>query len=171
MKPKIKTITSKQEIREPFPDLYIIDTNGNEKTARAIIESLKQKKYQGETALQGGDDSFNRRVLETLKINYLISPEKFTDKDTLKQRDSGLNHVLGKIAKQNNIAIVIDFNDISGIKDRKGKAVRIAKVIQNVKICRKAGCKILIWGNDDKYALQSFGFSIGMSSQQVGESI
>lgn len=166
---KTKTIKSKAEIKEPFPEMYLIDADGNENSARAMIESLKNKKFSGKIGIFGWNDSFNRRAIETLKIDYLISPEKNTGKDSLKQRDSGLNHVVVKEAVRKNIAVVIDFDDVFEIKDKKQRAIRLAKIIQNVKVCRKAGCRILIWGNADKYALQSFGFSLGMSSQQVAE--
>ena len=167
MKPKI--IKSKSEIKQPYPEIYLIQAN--EKTARSIITSLEQKKFQGKIAFQGGDDTFNRRAIETLKIDYLISPEKFTGADTIKQRDSGLNHVTAKTAAKNNIQIIIDFRDIQKIADKKQKSQRLAKIIQNIKICRRAKCKIKIWGCEDKYALQAFGFSLGMSSQQIAEAI
>ena len=172
---KTQNIKSKLEIKEPYPELYLIDAD--EKQARSIIEILKQKKYCGKIAIFGRENIFNRRALETLKINYLISPEKeLTEKrkDTLKQRDSGLNHVTAKIAEKNNIAIVIDFSDIQNINDKKQKASRLSRIIQNIKICRKAKCKILIWNltnKINKYSLQAFGFSLGMSSQQVSEAI
>ena len=166
---KTKTITSKQEIKPTDKcDAYLI--KANEKTARSIISSLQNKKSKNQIILQGNDDAFNRRAIETLKINYLISPEKFTGKDTLKQRDSGLNHVLAKEAAKKNIVILIDFADIQKIKDKKQKALRLGKIIQNIKICRRAKCKIKILG-EDKKALESFAFSLGMSSQQVKEII
>lgn len=175
MKRKFKIIKSKSQIeKENHPELYIIDAD--EKIARGIIASLKNNKFKGNVGVFGRDNVFNRRALETLKIDFLISPEredfdkKFKRKDTLKQRDSGLNHILARIAKEKNISIVIDFYGVKEMKDIKQKAVRLARVIQNIKICRKAKCKILIWDlsrNADKRGLESFGYSLGMSSQQV----
>ncbi len=177
---KFKFIKSKSDIQASDDyDTWIIDAD--EKIARGIIESLKQKNIKKKIAVLGRDNSFNRRALETLKINYLVSPERelsenYNDKrkDTLKQRDSGLNHVIAKIAKEKDIAIVIDIDDFNSIKDKKKKAQRLARIIQNVKICRRAKCKLLIWslsGEIDKKAIEAFGFSIGMSSQQVKESV
>ena len=166
-------ITNKSQIiKTPQPDIYIIDAI--EKTARAIIASLKQKNTKAEIAIKGRDNLFNRRAIETLKIDYLISPETETPKsprkDTLKQRDSGLNHVIAKTAAKNKIQIIIDYQDINNIKNPKQKALRLARIIQNIKICRKAKCKIKIWdtkNQEDKFTLQSFGQSLGMSSQQI----
>ena len=117
----MKTITNKSQITKQEPDIYILDSD--EKTARSIIASLKQKSSKAKIAVLGRDNHFNRRALETLKINYLISPEREPQpgqrKDTLKQRDSGLNHVLAKLATKNKIAIVIDFSEINSIKSKK----------------------------------------------------
>ena len=167
---KLKKISSKSGISgKDKIDCYIIDAD--EKTARSITASLKQKNFKGKIAVMGRDDNFNRRALETLNISYLISPEKNHYRDTLKQRDSGLNHVLAKIARQNSIEIIIDFADVNSIDSKKQKALRLSRIIQNIKICRKAGCNIKIWdftNKADKKQLQSFGFSLGMSSQQAG---
>jgi len=170
---KFKKIKSKKDISgSDKVSGYLIDAD--EKTARSVIASLKEKKFSGKTGVFGRDDNFNRRALETLKIDYLISPEvskQIPRRDTLKQRDSGLNHVLAKIARQNKIEIVIDFSDANKLKGKE-KALRLGRIIQNIKICRKAGCKIKIWDLDnkaDEKSLKAFGFSLGMSSQQVSE--
>ena len=161
---EFQTITSKQDIKPTDKcDTYLLQTS--EKNARSIIASLQQKNFKGKIILQGGDDNFNRRAIETLKIDYLVSPEKFTQKDTLKQRDSGLNHVTAKQASKNNISILIDFQDIQQIKDKKQKALRLAKIIQNIKICRRGKCKIAIIPKTKE--TEALGFSLGMSSQQV----
>jgi len=165
---KFKTIKTKSELlKSDKCDGYLLDTS--EKEARRIIESLRSK---GKTiAVLGGDDAFNRRAVETLKINYLVSPESGPKKDTLKQRDSGLNHVVAKEAAKRGIGIVIDFDEISKMTG-KAKALRLARIIQNVKICRRAKCKLLIWDlseKTNKKELEAFGFSIGMSSVMVRE--
>lgn len=165
---KFKIIKSKNEISGKAEG-YLIDAD--EKITRGIIASLKNKNFGGRIGVFGRDDNFNRRALETLKIDYLVSPELGQRRDTLKQRDSGLNHVLAKIAKQNKIEVVIDFDDVNKLKGKE-KALRLARVIQNIKICRRAKCKIKIWdfsGKGDEKVLKAFGFSLGMSSQQVWE--
>jgi len=74
--------------------------DSSEKETRRIIESLKGS---GKViAVVGGDDAFNRRAAESLKINYLVL-QKGRQKDGLKQRDSGINHVVAKIAKEKGI--------------------------------------------------------------------
>ncbi len=178
-----KLIKSKQDpsIKDK-EEVYLIDAD--EKTIRSIIASIKDKQIKDkQIAVFGRDNNFNRRVLETCKINMLISPERDLDherKDTLKQRDSGLNHVVAKIATKHKIIIVIDFAEIKqmqknakSIQEKKQLSKRLARIIQNIKICRKAKCKIIIIdfsGKSTKQELQSFGFSLNMSSQQASES-
>ena len=164
---KFKKIKTKAEISGEC-DGYLIDSS--EKEARKIIASLRDKKEGKIVALVGGDDAFNRRAVESLKIDYLVSPERGVKKDSLKQRDSGINHVVAKMAAEKGIVVVVDFAEVAGLKG-KDKALRLGRVIQNVKICRKAGCEVKIWGSGDEKALRSFGISLGMSSSQVRDSV
>lgn len=174
----LKLISSKTEIgNDENYDGYFIDSN--EKEIRKILESLKlNNKSAKKIAVLGQNDEFNRRIIETCRINFLVSPERLCKKDTLKQRDSGLNHVAAKESAKNNIEIIIDFSEISRIKDKKEKALLLAKIMQNIKICRKAGCKIKIatFANTkeelcSEHELRAFAFSLGMSSQQVKEAV
>jgi len=171
----LKKISSKTEIKETDEsDGYLIDTNGNEKEARKIVDSLKNKNKK--IAVQGHDNTFNRRTLETMKIDYLIDIEKEEKRDTLKQRDSGLNHVTAKIAKKNDIAIVTNYNNIKQSQPKE-KATQLARIIQNLKIARRAKCEIKIASlAENKTQLitpkerQTFLYSLGASSEQAKNS-
>ena len=179
MKQEYKIISSKQDLSEKDKSkkiTYLIDAD--EKTIRSVIASIKDKQIKNkQIAVYGRDNIFNRRVLETCKIDILISPErdlKHERKDSLKQRDSGLNHVIAKIATKNKASVAIDFADIKNTPDQKQLAKRLARIMQNIKICRKAKTKIIILdmsGKATKQEIQALGFSLGMSSQQVSESI
>lgn len=169
----LKKIKTKADVSGDS-DGYLIESS--EKEARKIIASLKDKKFSGKVGLIGGDDAFNRRAVETLKIDYLVSPEKNAGRDSLKQRDSGINHVVAKMAREKGISIVVDWSELEKLKGKE-KALRLGKLIQNVKICKKAGCKIKIAslakdekGIVDKKARIAFGVSLGMSSVQARDS-
>ncbi len=167
---KLKKIKSKKEISKfDEEEGYLIDVN--EKEVRSIVASLSGLGIDKRIFVFGRDDNFNRRVLETIKIDYLVSPERGHYKDGLKQRDSGFNHVLAKIAKEKGIGVVIDFSELMKM-EKMEKAKRIARIIQNVKICHRAGCKMKIMDFDGKIedkALKGFGFSLGMSSEMVND--
>ena len=181
----MKLIRSKFEILKENPEGYLIDAS--EKVARAIIESLKGGKFsrgasqvpssRAKIGIVGGDDAFNRRAVESLKIDYLVSPERGVKKDSLKQRDSGINHVVAKEMAKRGVVLVVDFAEISNLKGKE-KALRLERVIQNIKICRKAGCGIRIASLGscesevvDKKGRKAFGLSLGMSSKQSVESV
>jgi len=158
---KLKQITSKSQIyKNDSSDGYLIKSS--EKEARRIIESLKGKDKA--IAFVGGNDALNRRAIEKLKINYLVSPERGKRRDSLKQRDSGLNHVLAKAAAKNKITILIDIEELSKLKGKE-RAERLARIIQNIKICKKAKCKIQVisfTNKFDKKQISDFGKSLGL---------
>lgn len=168
----LKKIKFKEDIsKNEECDGFLLDSS--EKEARRIVQSLKGSKKV--IALLGRNGAFNRRVIETLKINYLVSPERKEGKDNLKQRNSGLNHVMAKIAKMNKIKIVIDIDGLSKIKGEE-RVLKIGKIIQNIKICRKANCdvKIASFAKSNKEILgeksrKSIGLSFGMSSSQANK--
>ena len=169
----LKKIKSKNELdNSDSCDGYFLKTS--EKEARRIIDSLKGS---GKIiALNGGDDSFNRRAIETLKIDYLASPEGGFKRDTLKQRDSGINHVVAKEAKKNGISFVINLSEIRNL-GKIEKSFRLERLIQNIKICKRAKCSIKIANFSEikknivgEITRKSFGISLGMSSEQSRES-
>jgi len=170
----LKRVKSKDDVSGNF-DGYLLDAS--EKVARSIIASLKDKKFKGEIGFVGGDDALNRRAIESLDIDYLVSPEALTGKDTLKQRDSGLNHVVAKIAAEKGILVVVDFGEIASLNGKE-KAERIARVMQNVLVCRKVGCGIRIAslaenkkGVVDELGRKAFGVTVGMSSSDIRDCV
>ena len=94
------------------------------------------KKENGLKVVVAKDDSYNRKILEYGKFDVLISVEKGNRRDGIRQSDTGLNHILAKIAKNNNICIGLDLDEIKKL-ELKQKALRLSKIIQNIKICRK----------------------------------
>jgi len=81
------------------------------------------------------NDDLNRKILEKQPINiFLINQAKRKDKQ--KQRNSGLNQVLAKIAKKKNITIGINLDEIIE-SNGKSRSLILARVKQNIKLCNK----------------------------------
>ena len=103
-----KIITAEKIINLKDPILksqaIILDTK-KEDTLKVVQKFSKPSSL---IIVQAHDATFNRTLLETRKINILLNPELYAKKDRLYERDSGLNHILCKIAKENNIAIATD---------------------------------------------------------------
>lgn len=169
-------VTSKDKLpKEIEADGILVNTNGNEKEARRIIDVLRGKKIK--IAVRAYDNVFNRRVLETMKIDYLVGIEEEVKRDTVKQRDSGLNHVLATIAQNNNIAIVIDYGGVMNLGSKE-RAINLSRIIQNIKICRRAKCDIKIASfamNKEKFISkkdrQVFLYTLGVSSEQAKKAV
>ncbi len=130
----------------------MIDISNIEKAKKEIKNCSERP-----VVVKAQDDEFNRKILEYGNFDILLL-------------DSGLNHVLARIAARNKIAIGIDLNELRKLGKRE-KAIILGKIIQNIKICRKANAKFVILNFKDKRDASSFFISIGASTKQVGEAI
>ncbi len=116
-----------------------------------------------EIIFSGDDDEINRKVLEKLLIDVLLINQKGR-RDFQKQRNSGFNHVLAKIAKKNNVIIGINLDEIIDSKG-KSKAEILARVRQNIKICSKNKLNMKFISEKHSrniYDLKSLGLILGM---------
>jgi len=128
----------------------------------------KLAKNKEKIAVLGRDIEFNRKILEMKKVNVLVLNHK-QGRDRLKQRDSGLNEILCEIARKNNIILTIDFSEFQ-VEDKKLQGKMIGRLIQNLKLMKKAGNKIEILNKpDDKKSLQAFLLVLGADSKLASE--
>lgn len=130
--------------------------------ARNLIKKSKEKPI----IVEAQNNEFNRKILEYGHFQILLSPEKGQKRDTQKFLDSGLNSILSKIATKNNIAIGINIEEISKL-DKKAKAQRLARIKQNIKLCRKAHTEIKALNFKDKIDAMNLLLSLGASTQQA----
>lgn len=107
----------------------------NLETLRRAIDKAENKFYF--IFILGLDDQINRVALENRKVTGLVSPEFNRKFDYTHYRNSGLNHVLVKIAKENKKMIIQDISFIQGAPDKKIKAQILGKILQNYKLARK----------------------------------
>ena len=81
-------------------------------------------------------------------------------RDYMKQRDSGLNEVLCKLAKKNDIKIGVEVSAIARL-GKVEKARVLARVAQNIVLCRRVGVEIVLLGDAFKLSKQDImGFFI-----------
>ncbi|MDD5192890.1 MAG: hypothetical protein PHH54_05830 [Candidatus Nanoarchaeia archaeon] len=136
-------------------------TNINE----ARKEILKLKKENKKVIVQAQDDEFNRKIFENKDVDIVTGLE-FNRKDRLKQRDSGLNEVLCKLASKNNIKISIDIREIQKLP-KKEKAIILSRIIQNIKLCRRTKTEIIFIPELKKQDAFSFLLALGASTNQA----
>ncbi len=140
----------------------IIQENNFDKARKLIKENSGNK-----IIFSSDNDELNRKILEKQKVDILLLNQKGR-KDKQKQRDSGFNQVLAKIAKKNNVAIGINLDEIINAK-AKTKAEILARIRQNTKLCNKNKLKMkfITRTQRDIYDLKALGLVLGMSTSLI----
>ena len=134
----------------------------NIENARKEIQKLKRA--GGKVVVRAQDDDFNRKIFEIRGVDMVVGLE-MNGRDRLKQRDSGMNEVIAKLAKANKIEIGVDVNAIAGLSAlEKGKV--LGRVRQNVVLCRRVGARIVLLNVDDGKGIMGFITSLGGSTVQ-----
>jgi len=149
--------------------MQIINTN-NLNQARKKIAELKKNKQP--IIVQAQDEKFNRKMFENPDIDIILSPESHNRKDYMKQRDSGLNEILAKLAKENNIKIAIDLDNLKK-QDKTQKAIILSRIKQNIQLCKRTKTKLIIFPKtkQNKQDITSFMQTLGSSTQQAKQAL
>jgi RNase P/RNase MRP subunit p30 len=135
------------------------------------IDKLKQKEEK--IIVLSQDDEFNRKILESKKINIFLINEELEGKNYSKQRNSGLNEVLAELAEKNKIKIGIDIERILK-KDKKEQAKSLAKLAQNILLCKKAKTDLITFSEGklkDKRAITSLLLTLGLDTKGAKKAI
>jgi len=136
-----------------------------EKNFSRLKEFVKKEKEK-EIIFSSEDDDLNRKVVEKLPVQIiLISLEG--RKDYFKQRNSGFNQVMAKIAKKNNIKIGINLDELISSKH---KGAILARLKQNIKLCNKNGVQMVFIQEKNKrneHELKSLGSVLGMPNWMI----
>jgi RNase P/RNase MRP subunit p30 len=77
-----------------------------------------------------------KEIIENSKNVYVYNFEFLERIDYIHQRNSGLNHVLIKIMKENNIKPVFNFSEYIK-EDNKTKSIILGRLKQNIKLFKK----------------------------------
>jgi len=116
--------------------------------ARKEIQKLKRTNDQ--VVVHAQDDDFNRKIFEIKDVDMVVGLE-LNGHDRLKQRDSGMNEVIAKLAKKNKIVIGVEVSKIKGLSAlEKGKA--LGRLRQNVKLCKRTETRIVVLNAGSKEA-------------------
>ena len=146
----------------------IIQETDFQKARRKIREAKKTEK---KVIFTSDDDELNRKILEKEAIDILLL-NLASRKDRMRQRGSGFNHVLAKLAKKENVVIGINLDEITSA-GAKEKSEIVARIRQNIKICSKNKVKMKFISSYEKlldiYNLKSFGLVLGMPTWMTKE--
>lgn len=132
-----------------------------------------RKNRQEEVVIAGGNDNANRLASDCWEVDMIGSPERHNERDFMHQMNSGIDYVIARACAEKGIAIEFRFANVLGSRGRK-RAQVLARMAQNVRICRKAGCDMVITsGSRDNHGLRAprdliaFGIVIGMSLKEA----
>ena len=151
-----------KKVKQKMENCCIIKETNFEK-ARNLIKKQKASNPKGQVIFVSKDDDLSRKILEKTQINILVILQAGR-KDSQKQRSSGLNQVLARIAKKNKIQIGICLDEIIASKAQE-KASILSRVIQNIDLCKKAKVQMQFCGCThprNLYDKKSLGLVLGM---------
>ncbi|MCX6748885.1 MAG: hypothetical protein NT076_04740 [Candidatus Pacearchaeota archaeon] len=120
--------------------------------------------------IQGSSIEENRKLIEKNK-NIILVLSHTDKKDKLKQRDSGLNQVLCSLAKQRNIVLAIDLEELLKEKDRKEKAKILSRILQNLRLIKKFKNQFKLLNPRNKSQAFSLLISLGFPTNLAKEAI
>ncbi len=141
--------------------------------ARTVSELKKLVKIRKEydvLLVKGGDIYLNRKAVETNEVDILTHPE-------WRRKDSGLNHVMVKLARKNNTAIEINFREIVQAS-KNTRSLILKNISRNVMLCKKYEAPIIItsgavshWQLKDPKILVSMGCLLGLNLKEAKKSV
>ena len=105
------------------------------------INKIKDKAKNAKVFVAIMSSNNDREIIERSKADVVFSFEDNPKKDFIHHRASGLNHILCKLANENNI--IIGFS-LSSIINAGNKAAIMGRIMQNISMCRKFKVKTVI---------------------------
>ncbi len=140
-----------------FPAVEIVARNVNE--FKKILKIVREKFIL--VCAHGGDYQINRAACEDSRVDVLLHPE-------LERRDNGLDEYCLKKARENNVAIGINFRHVLETH-RKHRVSILRNISENIRLCQEmdvelivTSCAKSIWEVRDPRALASFLNVLGM---------
>ncbi len=143
----------------------IIYEDNFDKARKQIQENAGRK-----IIFSSDDDELNRKILEKEKIDILLLNQTGR-KDSHKQRTSGFNQIMAKLAKKNDVIIGINLDELIKSSEKE-KAAILARIRQNVKLCNKNRLKMkFIYKNQKRNIrdLKALGLVLGMPTNMTKE--
>ena len=144
----------------------------NPRTDLSFHKVLNAKQFH---IVEGLSEENNRKSVENKQVDILIAPERAGKKDRFTQRDSGLNHVLCVLARENDVAIGFSFSDLLNSSHRY---ILLGRMLQNVRLCRKYKVRMVVasfakdpWEMRSAHDLLAFALVLGMAPKEAKQAL
>jgi ribonuclease P/MRP protein subunit RPP1 len=126
------------------------------------LERLVAKRKMYDLLLvHGGYSEMNRLAVDTPQVDILTHPEHG-------RNDSGMNHVLAKLAARHRVAIELNFREVS-VVSRGTRSKTLMNITKNAELARKFHAPIVAcsgavshWEMKDPIVLSSFANILGL---------
>lgn len=119
---------------------------------------------------RGGDLRLNRAAVESKKVDILTHPEHG-------RYDCGMNHVMAKLAKKNDIAIEINFREML-TSTKKTRSRILTSMRDNIALAKKYKMPIILcsgsishWELRDPLCMSSMAEQLGLPLKQAKEAV
>lgn len=163
-----KIMTEIQKTKEKVGiDIFLGFEARNPRELATLIE--KRKRFDVLLA-RGGDLKLNRLAVETPEVDILTHPD-------YERTDSGLNHILVRLAAKNEVAIEINFREVLITNGRTRSRV-LSNMKNNVMLAKKLHAPIIIscgaiseWELKSTQELISFGTQLGLELDEAKAAI
>lgn len=144
----------------------------NEKNIEKTKQKIQKDNKEGlkPVIVLAQNEEYNRKLIESGKFEIIASIEKTSERNRIRQINSGMNPYLAKTCTKNNISLGIDLDEVRKLP-KKEKAERISKIIQNIKICKKNKTLITFLKKEEKVTSRNLLLSLGASTDQAKKSI
>ena len=127
------------------------------------LKELVKKNKEKQIVFTSNDDDLNRKVMEKLGISIILIPLD-NRKDYMKQRNSGFNQVMAKIAKRKNISLGFDIDEL---RKSKNPERIISRLKQNINLSKKNKVQIKFLNFQDETNAKSLALVLGMPTINI----
>lgn len=145
--------------------------------SKNVQEEVRKVRKSADVIIASGEDSINLLASDCWEVDMIGSPETHDSGDFMHQMNSGIDYVIARACAEKGIAIELCFASVLNSYGRRRSQI-IARMAQNVSICRDCGCDVIITsGAKDKYGLRAprdlmaFGVLLGMSQEEAEQAV
>jgi ribonuclease P/MRP protein subunit RPP1 len=154
---KIKAEAAKAEQKSGIRIMLGLEA-GNLKELRRLVD---MRHMFDVLLVHGGDLRMNRAAVEAKEVDILTHPYR-------NRYDSGMNHVMAKLAKRNSVAVEINFNEILE-STKKTRSHVLSNTRDIIDLARRYGMKLMLcsgakrhWDMRDPIVMYSMAQQLGM---------
>jgi ribonuclease P/MRP protein subunit RPP1 len=144
---------------------------GFEATNKLELKKLLSRRKEFDLLLvRGGTNFMNRIAVENRGVDILTHPD-------YERKDCGINHVLAKLAKENEVAIEINFREVLNSEGLIRKNV-LANHMEIIKLYKKFKFPLIVssgalshWQTKDPKVLISYLITLGLEMKEAKEAL